>query len=66
MVRLVDVNRNGHADLVAAAPGEDGGDGAVWVLRGRPSGLVTDAAAVFGGRTLGAPYKKASFGFGLR
>ncbi|MES9519217.1 FG-GAP-like repeat-containing protein [Streptomyces capoamus] len=66
VVRLVDVNRNGHADLVAAAPGEDGGDGAVWVLRGRPSGLVTDAAAVFGGRTLGAPYKKASFGFGLR
>ncbi|MEU1012141.1 FG-GAP-like repeat-containing protein [Streptomyces sp. NPDC005890] len=66
VVRLLDVNHNGHADLVAAAPGEDGSNGAVWVLRGRPSGLVTDAAAVFGGKALGAPYKKASFGFGLR
>ncbi|MEU6588906.1 FG-GAP-like repeat-containing protein [Streptomyces sp. NPDC046881] len=66
VVRLLDVNRNGHADLVAAAPGEDGGNGAVWVLRGRPSGLVTDAAAVFGGKALGAPYKKAAFGFALR
>ncbi|UFR02822.1 FG-GAP-like repeat-containing protein [Streptomyces sp. Go40/10] len=66
VVRLLDVNGNGHADLAAAAPGEDGGDGAVWVLRGRPSGLVTDAAAVFGGKTVGAPYRKASFGFGLK
>ncbi|QTE00360.1 FG-GAP-like repeat-containing protein [Streptomyces cyanogenus] len=66
VVRLLDVDRNGHADLAAAAPGEDGGDGAVWVLRGRPSGLVTDAAAVFGGKALGAPYKKASFGFALK
>ncbi|MFF5534897.1 FG-GAP-like repeat-containing protein [Streptomyces cinerochromogenes] len=66
VVRLLDVNGNGHADLAASAPGEDGGNGAVWVLRGRPSGLVTDAAAVFGGKTVGAPYQKASFGFGLK
>ncbi|MFJ4325742.1 FG-GAP-like repeat-containing protein [Streptomyces tricolor] len=66
VVRLLDVNGNGHADLAATAPGEDGGNGAVWVLRGRPSGLVTDAAAVFGGKTVGAPYRKASFGFELK
>ncbi|MCE0447495.1 FG-GAP-like repeat-containing protein [Streptomyces tricolor] len=66
VVRLLDVNGNGHADLAATAPGEDGGSGAVWVLRGRPSGLVTDAAAVFGGKTVGAPYRKASFGFELK
>ncbi|WP_225825032.1 FG-GAP-like repeat-containing protein [Streptomyces naphthomycinicus] len=66
VVRLLDVNGNGHADLAAAAPGEDGGNGAVWVLRGRPAGLTTDAALVFGGKAVGAPYRKASFGFELK
>ncbi|MFJ7151937.1 FG-GAP-like repeat-containing protein [Streptomyces sp. NPDC100445] len=66
VVRLLDVNGNGHADLAAAAPGEDGGNGAVWVLRGRPSGLTTDAALAFGGKAVKAPYAKASFGLALR
>ncbi|MEV5438599.1 FG-GAP-like repeat-containing protein [Streptomyces sp. NPDC052682] len=61
-VRLLDVNGNGHADLAAAAPGENHGDGAVWELRGRPKGIVADAALVFGPRALGAPYAKAGFG----
>jgi hypothetical protein len=61
-VGLLDVNGNGYADLAAAAPGEDGANGAVWVLRGRPTGIVTDAALVFGGKGLGAPYAKAGFG----
>ncbi|MFF1402220.1 FG-GAP-like repeat-containing protein [Streptomyces sp. NPDC058294] len=66
VVRLLDINGNGHADLAAAAPGEDGGNGAVWVLRGRPSGLTTDAALAFGGKAVRAPYTKAGFGFELR
>ncbi|MES5816413.1 FG-GAP-like repeat-containing protein [Streptomyces sp. RG80] len=61
-VQLLDTNGNGYADLAAAAPGEDSGAGAVWSLRGRPTGIVTDAAFVFGGRTVGAPYAKARFG----
>jgi hypothetical protein len=64
-VSLLDINRNGYADLAAAAPHENSGDGAVWSLRGRPTGIVTDAAFTFGGRTIGAPYAKAWFGGSL-
>ncbi|MFF7971663.1 FG-GAP-like repeat-containing protein [Streptomyces sp. NPDC007905] len=65
-VQLLDINGNGHADLAAAAPFEDGGNGTVWVLRGQSSGLVTDAALAFGGKAVGAPYAKAGFGFELK
>jgi len=61
-VRLLDINGNGYADLAAAAPNENSGNGAVWELRGRPTGIVTDAALVFGGNAIGAPYAKARFG----
>ncbi|MFK4101394.1 FG-GAP and VCBS repeat-containing protein [Streptomyces sp. NPDC019531] len=64
-VSLLDINRNGYADLAAAAPRENTGDGAVWSLRGRPTGIVTDAAFTFGPRTVGAPYAKAWFGGSL-
>ena len=62
-VELLDINGNGYADLAAAAVGEDGGKGAVWSLRGRPTGIVTDAALLFGPKAIGAPYAKAAFGF---
>ncbi|MEU2779844.1 FG-GAP repeat protein, partial [Streptomyces sp. NPDC007162] len=61
-VRLLDINGNGFADLSCAAWNEDKSNGAVWELRGRPTGIVPDAAFVFGGKTLGAPYTKAEFG----
>lgn len=61
-VRLLDINGNGYADLASAAVNEDGGNGAVWVLRGRPDGLVTDAAVVAGPIGAGAPAAKAAFG----
>jgi hypothetical protein len=61
-VQLLDINGNGYADLAAAAVGEDGGNGAVWDLRGRPTGIVTDAALLFGPKAVGAPYAKAAFG----
>ena len=64
-VSLLDINGNGYADLAAAAPHENSGDGALWSLRGRPTGIVTDAAFTFGGRTVGAPYAKATFGWEL-
>ncbi|MEU5596435.1 VCBS repeat-containing protein [Streptomyces sp. NPDC020298] len=65
-VQLLDINGNGHADLSAAATNEDGGNGAVWELRGRATGLTTDAALVFGGKSVGAPYAKAAFGAELK
>jgi hypothetical protein len=61
-VRLLDINGNGYADLAAGAMGENNDNGAVWELRGRPTGIVTDAALVFGGRAVGAPYARAGFG----
>lgn len=61
-VTLLDINGNRYADLAAAAPNEDGGNGAVWVLRGRPTGIVTAAATVVGPKAIGAPYAKAAFG----
>ncbi|MCX5248377.1 FG-GAP repeat protein [Streptomyces sp. NBC_00201] len=60
-VELLDINGNGYADLAAAAVGEDG-NGAVWELPGRPTGIVTDAALVFGPKAVGAPYAGAAFG----
>lgn len=64
-VQLVDVDANGHADLAAAAYGEDDVNGAVWLLRGRPAGLTSRAAFAFGGKAIGAPYKRAFFGLAL-
>ncbi|MFF7071327.1 FG-GAP-like repeat-containing protein [Streptomyces pseudovenezuelae] len=70
-VNLLDINGNAYADLAAAAPrenmveGGNSGEGAVWSLRGRPTGIVTDAAFTFGPRTVGAPIERASFGGSL-
>ena len=63
-VHLVDVDADGHADLAAAAYGEDDVSGAVWLLRGRTAGLTSRAAFVFGGKAIGAPYGRNAF-FGL-
>lgn len=70
-VSLLDINDNGYADLAAAASrenqveGGNSGEGAVWSLRARPTGIVTDAAFTFGPRTVGAPVERASFGSSL-
>ncbi|MFE9838619.1 FG-GAP-like repeat-containing protein [Streptomyces sp. NPDC005551] len=64
-VLLADVNANDRADLVAAAPFEDGtyqDSGAAWVLRGSKTGLTTTRIASFGPGALGAPEKEAFFG----
>ncbi|MGI5457155.1 FG-GAP-like repeat-containing protein [Streptomyces sp. CA-249302] len=65
-VQLLDINGNGYADLAAAAVGEDGGNGAVWELRGRPTGVVTDAALLVGPKAIGAPCAEAGFGGEVR
>jgi FG-GAP repeat len=65
-VRLKDINGNGRADLEAAANGEnigtDADAGAVWVLRGTPTGLTTSYVTSFNGSDFGLPGPWLQFG----
>ncbi|MEU7644460.1 FG-GAP-like repeat-containing protein [Streptomyces huasconensis] len=69
-VRLKDINKNGRADLATGATGEDIGTtrdvGAVWVLRGTPTGLTSSYAASFNGGDFGVGGVAADFGRTLR
>ncbi|MGW2746880.1 FG-GAP-like repeat-containing protein [Streptomyces sp. NPDC001450] len=54
-----DVNRDGHADLTAAAVGENDPEGAVWFLPGASSTLYsTTASTTFGPTALDLPARK--------
>ncbi|MFD0022784.1 FG-GAP and VCBS repeat-containing protein [Streptomyces sp. NPDC058382] len=68
-VRLLDINKDGKADLAAGAPDEDldavADGGAVWSLRGASSGLTATGAFAFNPVDLGAPVLKARFGLDL-
>ncbi|MEU3223538.1 FG-GAP-like repeat-containing protein [Streptomyces sp. NPDC006976] len=68
-VRLLDLDNDGRADLVAGAPGEDleavADGGAVWSLRGTSSGLTATGAFAFNPVDLGALVKGAGFGLNL-
>ncbi|MFD7701709.1 FG-GAP repeat protein [Streptomyces caelestis] len=61
-VRLVDTDKDGRSELLAAAPAENTADGAVWVLPATPSGTVTEGSWSYGGASLGAPGTDARFG----
>ncbi|MFF4627043.1 FG-GAP-like repeat-containing protein [Streptomyces griseorubiginosus] len=56
-VHLADLDGDGHADLSVGADGENGGenggDGALWHLRGAAAGLTTSRAVTFGPSSLG-------------
>nr|WP_237519981.1 FG-GAP-like repeat-containing protein [Streptomyces sp. HUCO-GS316] len=39
-VRVIDTNKDGYADLVVGAPGENGGAGALWSLRGSAASVT--------------------------
>lgn len=62
---LVDLTADGRLDLVAAATGEDGDNGAVTVLYGTPDGLTADGSTRIDAATLGQNGTKAGFGTGL-
>ncbi|QES32743.1 hypothetical protein DEJ48_04415 [Streptomyces venezuelae] len=68
-VRLLDVTRDGRADLIAGAPGEDLGavknGGAVWLLRGAAGGLTAAQSSAQNPTDIGAPAPKALFGLNL-
>ncbi|GAA5014856.1 FG-GAP-like repeat-containing protein [Streptomyces siamensis] len=60
-VRLSDLNGDHHADLSVGAETENGGDGALWNLRGSSSGVTTKNAVSFGAAsegisTFGSPF----------
>jgi hypothetical protein len=61
-VRLTDVNRDGRAELVASARGENTGDGTVWVLKSTTSGITATGSKSFGAATVGGPTGDAYFG----
>jgi hypothetical protein len=63
---LLDVNGNGYRDLAVASTAENSTNGAVWLLRGKTTGLTTTSAFAFGGKDLSAPYTDALFGSDLR
>jgi hypothetical protein len=58
-VAVADVDRDGYADIVVGAPGEDRAAGAVTFIRGAPSGYATRGNAVYGPRIPGFPVKVA-------
>ncbi|UUU32241.1 FG-GAP-like repeat-containing protein [Streptomyces sp. CA-210063] len=60
-VRLIDLNKNGKAELVVAAPGEDT-KGALVILNGTSTGLTTTGAKTITAANAGL--KETSYSFG--
>nr|WP_240979289.1 FG-GAP repeat protein [Streptomyces sp. HNM0574] len=54
-LRFLDTDDDGHADLAAGAPGEDGARGAAHLLRGARAGLTRAGAAHLTPDTFGIP-----------
>ncbi|MEU6122551.1 esterase [Streptomyces sp. NPDC047123] len=61
-VRLTDPNRDGRFGLLASAPGENAGDGVVWVLSAGAGGVTGTGSWTYGAGSLGAPGTGAAFG----
>jgi hypothetical protein len=61
-VRLTDPNRDGRFGLLAAAPGENTGDGHIWVLSAGTGGVTASGSWTYNAGSLGAPYVDAQFG----
>ncbi|MGV9455821.1 FG-GAP-like repeat-containing protein [Streptomyces sp. NPDC003635] len=61
-VFLTDANKDGRAELVTGARGENSGAGALWVLRGTSTGTTATGAKSFSSTTLGGPSGLAYFG----
>ncbi|PDP87833.1 hypothetical protein CQJ94_09925 [Glycomyces fuscus] len=64
-VTLIDVNGDGHRDLVAGVPGENTGNGAITLLYATADGLTGQGSLTFGGATLRLDGTSAEFGRGL-
>ncbi|MFI6009674.1 FG-GAP-like repeat-containing protein [Streptomyces sp. NPDC051243] len=61
-VFLTDSNKDGRAELISGARGENDGAGSVWVLRATSTGITATGAKSFSSTTLGGPSGLAYFG----
>ncbi|MCD7444654.1 VCBS repeat-containing protein [Streptomyces lincolnensis] len=61
-VRLVDADRDGHAELVTTAPYENDAAGFAWVLDANKSGLTAAGSWSFGATALGVQQDNHYFG----
>lgn len=61
-VTLLDITKDGRADLIVGAPGENSKDGTVSVLRGTASGVTGTGSASFGAGTIGVTKRTAQIG----
>ncbi|MFD3946030.1 esterase [Streptomyces sp. NPDC058579] len=61
-VRLTDPNGEGRFGLLAAAPGENTGDGHVWVFSAGTGGLTAAGSWTYSAASLGGPAVDAAFG----
>ncbi|MEV0185291.1 FG-GAP repeat protein [Streptomyces sp. NPDC050625] len=61
-VRLADTDADGRAELLAAAPGENAGDGALWLLPASNSGLLAPGSWSYAAGSLGGNAHAARFG----
>ncbi|MEU5364046.1 FG-GAP repeat protein [Streptomyces sp. NPDC005925] len=61
-VRLADTDADRRSELLAAAPGENTGDGAVWWLAASTAGTVSTGSWSYGAGSLGAFGTEARFG----
>jgi hypothetical protein len=61
-VSVLDVNRDGHGDLITGAPKENGTDGAVSVLKGTANNVTGTGSWSFGAGTLGVSGLDAQIG----
>ncbi|MFE6038545.1 FG-GAP repeat protein [Streptomyces sp. NPDC056452] len=60
-VRLTDPNGDGRFGLLASAPGENTGDGVVWVLPAGSGGVTAAGSWTYGAGSLGAPAVDAAY-----
>ncbi|MER5938299.1 FG-GAP and VCBS repeat-containing protein [Streptomyces sp. NPDC001928] len=61
-VLLTDVSKDGRAELVSGARGENDGASSVWTLRGSSSGITATGAKSFSSTTVGGPSGLTYFG----
>ncbi|AWE48511.1 FG-GAP-like repeat-containing protein [Streptomyces nigra] len=47
-VRVLDTNKDGHGDLLVGAPGENGGAGSLWLLRGSATSVTATGSVNVG------------------
>ncbi|MGK5550529.1 VCBS repeat-containing protein [Actinomadura kijaniata] len=64
-LQLTDTNRDGRAELVVGVPGEDKGEGRLYVFDSTTKGLTTKGVKHFGPAQLGIAGKQAGLGANL-